>query len=143
MNIVIPKTKFGGLDDARGIISNLVLSEEPGDIGGVELILSKAGTVRSNHWHRTDSHTLFVLSGTMLYYERPVGASSMPELRAIRAGASVFTGPNVEHCTRFPEETLLLCVSRLPRDHVTHEADLVRLPYDLSRLGSGEHGVVE
>ena len=38
----------------------------------------------------------------------------------------VFTPPLVEHCMKFPEDTLLLTLSRNTRDQETYEADVVR-----------------
>ena len=39
------------------------------------------------------------------------------------------TGPNVEHWTYFPVDTVLVSVSKLHRTHEAHEADLVRVPW--------------
>lgn len=114
--------------DERGIIQNLyegysALLEE---LNGVSIIASKAGTVRSNHWHKTDAHLLYVVSGEMHLYERPVGSQEQPAKYIVRAGQMVFTGPYVEHTTVFPVETVMVSLSRKARDHENHEADLER-----------------
>lgn len=105
-----------------GAIQNLLLHE----CGSVALIRSKAGSVRSNHYHRTDWHYLYVFSGEMLYQARRVGGTSYPPAQRVRSGQMVFTPPMVEHRTTFPVDTVLISMARLPRDHATHEADLVR-----------------
>ena len=39
----------------------------------------------------------------------------------------IFTPPIVEHCMKFPEDTVFLTLSRNPRDQKTYEADVVRI----------------
>jgi len=122
--IGIPLSKLGERhESAPGWIQNL--AEQP--VGGVSVIFSKAGSSRSHHWHREDSHELFVVSGEMLYLERPVGATWKPTRRIIHAGEMVFTGPGTEHSTYFPVDTVLISMSLRPRDKANHEADIVRL----------------
>lgn len=110
--------------DERGYIQNLVF--EP---AGVAVIYSKAGRRRSSHYHKTDAHYLYVLQGRMHYWERPVGSDEKPEMRIIHTNEMVYTGPMVEHWTEFPQATHLVSISKLGRDHATHEADLVRVPW--------------
>ena len=91
------------------------------------LIKSKAGTLRANHYHRTDWHYCYVISGSIEYYYRPTGSDAEPECVITRAGEMVFTPPMVDHGMVFPEETVFLTLSRNPRDQVTYEADVVRI----------------
>ena len=97
--------------------------------GWVSVIHCKAGSRRSSHWHRTDEHTLYVAKGRMLYWEKPLDGSGLPSRRQVLPGEQVYTGPNVSHWTEFPEDTVLVSVSRLHRTHGTHEADLVRVEW--------------
>ena len=39
----------------------------------------------------------------------------------------IFTPPLVEHCMKFPKNTLFLTLSRNPRDQETYESDVVRV----------------
>lgn len=110
-------------ESSAGWIQNL--AEQP--VGGVSVIFSKAGSSRSHHWHRTDSHELWILSGEMLYVERPVGSTEEPSRRVIKAGEMVRTGPNAEHSTYFAVDTVMVSLSDRPRDKASHESDLVRL----------------
>jgi hypothetical protein len=120
---MIKSSKLGErFDNAAGYIQNL--AEEP--VGGVSVIFSKAGSSRSHHWHKTDSHDLFVVSGEMIYLERPVGSTEQPERRIVRAGESVWTGPDLEHSTYFPVDTVLVSTSKRARTHELHEQDVVR-----------------
>lgn len=111
-----------------GAITNLLeLSESDEPIRGVSLIHCVPGSERSNHFHKTDSHWLFVIRGQMHYQERAIGAAAYPEPTIVKAGQMVFTPPLVEHRTTFPVETTLLSLSRFARNHESHEKDLVRV----------------
>ena len=114
--------------NSAGVIMNILeLTEAETPVRGVSFIHSVAGSERSNHYHRTDSHWLYVLSGEMHYQEREVGANEYPEPVKLTAGMMVFTGPMVEHRTVFPVETMILSLSRFARDAESHERDLVRV----------------
>jgi len=54
-------------EDSRGVIQTLV----DGGIQSVQVITSKATTVRANHYHKTDSHFMYVIKGVMKYFHRP------------------------------------------------------------------------
>lgn len=109
--------------DHRGQIINLL--EQP--CGGVSIIESKAGSRRSDHAHVLDGHWLYVLSGRMEYFERPVGSAEKPEHITVNPGELIWTGPGIEHATVFPVDTVLISMSLRPRDHASHEQDVVRV----------------
>ena len=50
------------------------------------LIDSKKGTLRANHYHKTDWHYCYVISGSIEYYHRPTGSDQEPECVVARAG---------------------------------------------------------
>ena len=72
------------------------------------MINSKAGSLRANHYHKTDWHYCYVISGQIEYFHRKLNSKK-------------------EHCMKFPVETLFLTLSRNPRDQETYEADVVRV----------------
>ncbi len=114
--------------DRNGVIMNILeLAESDEPVRGVSFIHSVTGAERSNHYHKTDSHWLYVLSGEMHYQERPLGSTDYPETLIVHAGQMVFTPPMVEHRTMFPRETMMLSLSRFARDAGSHEKDLVRV----------------
>ena len=90
------------------------------------MIHSKAGSLRANHYHKTDWHYCYVIYGKINYYHKELNSNKEPELLVVKKGNMVFTPPLVEHCMKFPEDTLFLTLSRNPRDHETYEADVVR-----------------
>ena len=59
------------IKEKRGDITKL-LDDGKSKIKSILLITSKAGSVRSNHYHRKDAHWIYILSGKMGYYEKPV-----------------------------------------------------------------------
>lgn len=116
--------------DERGTIQNLLeLKSDDVPVRGVAIITSKAGAVRSNHYHVTDSHHLWVLSGSLEYFERAVGDTTIPEPVVYRAGDMFWTGPQREHAVRFLEDTVLVSLSPRSRDHGSHEDDVVRVEF--------------
>ena len=93
------------------------------------LIESKAGSLRANHYHKTDWHYCYVLSGTIEYIHRPTGSNKEPETIIVNRGEMVFTPPMIDHAMKFPVDTVFLTLSRNPRDQETYEADVVRVDF--------------
>lgn len=110
--------------DPRGAIQPLV--DLP--MESCVLISSKKGTVRANHYHQTDWHFCYVLSGSIEYYHRPHGSDSVPEKVAIGTGQMFFTPPMVDHAMVFPEDTAFLTLGRNSRAQEVYEADVIRIP---------------
>ncbi len=108
--------------DLRGSIQPLVDSIMKSAV----MIHSKAGSLRANHYHKTDWHYCYVISGKIKYYHKELNSNKAPELLIVEKGKMVFTPPLVEHCMKFPEDTLFLTLSRNPRDQETYELDVIR-----------------
>ncbi len=109
--------------DERGAIQPLVDRKMLSAV----LITSEPGTVRANHYHRTDWHYCYVLEGSVEYFHRPHGSDGEPGRVVVPAGAMFFTPPMVEHAMRFHERTVFLALSRNRRDQASYEADVVRV----------------
>jgi dTDP-4-dehydrorhamnose 3,5-epimerase-like enzyme len=110
-------------EDARGKIQTLV----DGGIQSVQVITSRANTVRANHYHKSDSHFMYVVRGRMKYHHRPVGDDSPPTILLVEEGQMVFTPPLVEHAVEFPEDTVFINITGKQRDQKSYEDDLVRV----------------
>lgn len=123
-----PKQGVTTVDDPRGIIESICTEQ----VASIIRIFSKAGSIRSNHWHKTDWHICYVVSGRMDYYERPVGGDKV-DYRVIGPGEWVKTMPYFEHTTVFPVDTEILVFAKNERDEDSYHADLVRSA-DLSAL---------
>src|ERR1700722_3686001 len=98
--------------DNRGSIQQLLDAA----IGTVQIITSRKGTVRANHYHKTDWHYCYVVAGSIEYYHRPVGSKAKPEKIKVKAGELFFTPSLVEHAMVFPEDTTFLNLAGNQRD---------------------------
>lgn len=112
-------------EDARGTITNLLLTQ----VNSVSEIYSVAGAVRANHFHKTDWHYTYVIEGTVLYFERALGSTEIPDPQTFQSGEMFFTPPNREHAMLFAEESTILTFARNLRDHDSHESDVMRVDF--------------
>ena len=109
--------------DQRGEIQPLVDAMMKSAV----MINSKAGSLRANHYHKTDWHYCYVISGEIEYYHRKTN-SSLPKKRiTVKKGQMVFTPPMVDHAMVFKVDTTFLTLSRNFRDQKTYENDVVRI----------------
>ena len=110
-------------DDERGSIQPLVDLMMKSAV----MIESKAGSLRANHYHKTDWHYCYVISGSIEYFHRPTGSNDYPEKILVQMGQMIFTPPMVDHAMKFPTDTLFLTLSRNARDQKNYEEDVVRI----------------
>ncbi|HUS65244.1 MAG TPA: hypothetical protein VMZ28_11905 [Kofleriaceae bacterium] len=109
--------------DARGMIQSLVNTP----MKNISLITSVKGSLRSNHYHKTDWHYIYMLEGEVDYYYRPTGSSEKPKVIRARKGDMIWTPPMEDHTTIAIEDSVFLAISRNPRDQEAYEADVVRV----------------
>ena len=110
-------------EDERGSIQSLVNFP----MKNLSLISSKKNSVRSNHYHLTDWHYMYVLSGSFDYYYRPTNSKEDLKRVRVKKGEMVFTPPMEDHATVFLEDCDLLAISRNPRDQKAYEEDVRRV----------------
>lgn len=109
--------------DPRGEILSIV--DEP--VQNVSIITCNPGALRSNHYHHSDFHFMYVLEGEIDYFYKDVDTGEVKYLK-VRAGDNIFTPDNELHATYFPVWTRLIVSSKFPRDQETYERDTVRVP---------------
>jgi oxalate decarboxylase/phosphoglucose isomerase-like protein (cupin superfamily) len=109
--------------DERGEILSIV--DEP--VQNVSIITCNPGSIRSNHYHHSDFHFMYVLEGEIDYFYRDVDTGKLEYLK-VREGDNIFTPDNELHATYFPVRTRLIVSSKFPRDQETYERDTVREP---------------
>lgn len=109
--------------DARGGIQPLVDETMESAV----MISSKKGTVRANHYHKTDWHYCYVVSGRIEYHHRPHGSTETPEKVIVEEGQLFFTPPMVDHAMVFLEDTVFLTLGRNSRAQEVYEADVERI----------------
>jgi len=91
------------------------------------MIHSKAGSMRANHYHKTDWHYCYVISGEIEYYHRKTNSLETKKKIKVKKGQMVFTPPMVDHAMVFNVDTTFLTLSRNFRDQKTYESDVVRI----------------
>lgn len=111
--------------DERGGITR-ILDDDKFSVHSILYITSKAGTTRSNHYHKTDAHWCYLLSGKMDYYEKPVEGGTI-EHAALVPGDMVFSDSMIIHTMKFTEDSVFLAFSKNPRNQKDYEADTVRV----------------
>ena len=109
--------------DGRGSIKPLVDTIMRSAI----VVESKAGSLRANHYHKTDWHYCYVVSGQIEYLHRQTGSNQKPTTILVNEGEMIFTPPMVDHGMTFPVDTVFLTLSRNPRDQQSYESDVVRV----------------
>lgn len=110
------------IQDDRGSIRTVA----EGEFRTVQIIESKKGAIRANHWHKTDSHVMYLLSGKARYVELGVGSDGgMVDDRIYVAGDSITTPPLNPHGMEFLEDTVMVVASHNARNKETYLNDIV------------------
>lgn len=113
------------IKEERGNITKL-LDDGKTTIRSILLITSKAGSVRSNHYHKKDAHWIYILSGKMEYYEKPVKGGRIKK-SVLGSGDMVYTPPMMIHTTKFPKDSVFMTFSIKSRNQKAYEKDTVRI----------------
>lgn len=110
--------------DERGDITRILDSKAP--IHSILSITSKKGTIRSNHYHKKDTHYCYIVSGKAEWHEKPVEGGEV-ETEILESGDMVFTPAMTIHAVRFLEDTVFLTFATEPRNQKDYESDTVRV----------------
>ncbi len=126
MAIIVKKIK-PEFEDKRGFISRLI--DQPGVvIKSILFIKRKAGSVGANHYHKKDSHYLYILKGKLKHFEKRVeGKSSKIESVVLGPGDLVYTPSMIAHKDEFLEDTEFIACATENRDQDLYEDDTVRV----------------
>lgn len=108
--------------DDRGYIKTLFNLKS----NNVSLIFSKKNSIRSNHYHLTDWHYIYVIKGAFEYYYKSLKKYSKIKKILVKKNQMIFTPAKEIHATKFLQDTLLVVISKNPRDQKNYEKDLVR-----------------
>ncbi|MBI2653766.1 cupin domain-containing protein [Candidatus Woesearchaeota archaeon] len=111
--------------DARGEIFKL-LDDGKTSIKSVLLITSKKGSVRANHYHKKDSHYVYMVSGSMEYTEQTLKGGKKESV-IVKKGELVYTPPMTLHAMRFLEDSEFLALATESRHQQAYEDDTVRI----------------
>ncbi|OGK18269.1 hypothetical protein A3G67_03165 [Candidatus Roizmanbacteria bacterium RIFCSPLOWO2_12_FULL_40_12] len=112
--------------DKRGKLS--YLTHEKMRIKDVLAISSKKGAVRANHYHKKDTHLIYLIKGKFKYITRVLGKKkSKSKTIVIKAGEIVVTPPKLAHKVVFLEDSFMVVVTTESRVQSKYEADTIRL----------------
>lgn len=115
------------LVDVRGAITQII-NEDNLRLRTIMRITSKAGSIRSNHYHVKDYHYMFLESGKCEYSEKP---ADMPNAKIqtviLSQGDLVLTKPGIIHAVKFLEDTVLYAFSTEGRSRSEYEKDTKRV----------------
>ena len=109
--------------DERGKIQPLVDI----DFKSCVLITSKKGTIRANHYHKTDWHYCYVVKGKIAYYYRKHGLTTKPKKIIINSGEMFFTPPLVDHAMKFLSYTEFITLGRGSRTKIDYDKDTIKI----------------
>jgi uncharacterized RmlC-like cupin family protein len=110
-----------GFTDSRGKILPIVH-----DFANVQMIWSKKGALRANHYHKTDTHTCYLVTGSIDYYWRNHGEEKIYKEQLV-AGDLFKTGPLIDHEMVFTDDSIMVVVSEHKRDATTYDEDIVKI----------------
>lgn len=110
--------------DDRGSIARILDSESP--IHSILWIISKKGSIRSNHYHKKDTHYCYLVSGKVEWFEKPLDGGKI-ESAVLEPGDMVFTPATMVHAARFLEDSVLIAFATESRNQPDYEADTVRV----------------
>lgn len=107
------------LDDGQTVIKSMLM------------MTSKPGAIRANHFHKEDGHYVYLLTGSMEYFEAPL-VDGVPDLsrmekEVVKAGDMVFTPPMVGHAMKFLEDSICFVFALKSRSQDDYEQDTVRV----------------
>ena len=110
--------------DGRGAITRILDSDTP--IRSILTITSKKGSVRSNHYHKKDTHYCYLVSGKMEWFEKPLEGGEI-ESAVLESGDMIFTPALTIHAVRFLEDSVFFTFATEARNQADYEADTVRV----------------
>jgi dTDP-4-dehydrorhamnose 3,5-epimerase-like enzyme len=114
------------IKDERGTIKDIL--DPDVRIRSVLVITSRAGSIRANHYHKKDTHYVYLLSGKMEYTEKDMNSrSSRKKSYIIHPGDLVLSPPMMAHAMHFLEDTVFLAFTTERREQASYEKDTVRI----------------
>ncbi len=111
------------IKDNRGSLQNIIT----GNFASCMEIFSKKGTIRSNHYHKKDSHYIYIVKGEILWAYKKIHKDSKITLKKLKKGSLFFTPPMQEHFAYFIKDSHILAFSPRTGKKKSYENDLIRV----------------
>lgn len=124
INVIKIKPEF---IDQRGYISRIV-DDDKIKFRAVLYITSRKGSIRGNHYHKSDYHYVYCLSGKFKYSEKDMHKEgSSVECVILEPGDLILSNPLIAHSMEFLEDTVFLAITTEHRQQEKYEQDTVRI----------------
>ena len=110
--------------DERGQIVKIL----EGKITSVLVIPSRKGAIRANHYHKKDTHYVYMISGKMRYTVKDLSKKrARKQWVILNPGDLVYTPAMTAHAMEFLEDSVFLALTTQKRDQKHYEDDTVRI----------------
>jgi oxalate decarboxylase/phosphoglucose isomerase-like protein (cupin superfamily) len=116
---------LGTFTDDRGTITDIFYKA---GMNHACLITNTAGAVRGNHYHKHTTQYTYVLTGSMVYYSKPVDSDGTPTEFLARKGDFIISPPNEIHAMKTTVDgCTFIAFAEGPRGGEDYETDTYRV----------------
>ena len=109
--------------DKRGWLKKIL----DGNFSSCIEIYSKKDSVRANHYHKKDTHFIYVIDGEILYFYKDRKRRAKTRFKLMKKNDLFFTPSMQEHMTYFTKNTHFLAFSTRKRTKFDYEKDLIKV----------------
>ena len=109
--------------DKRGWLKKIL----GGNFSSCIEIYSKKGSVRANHYHKKDTHFIYVINGEILYFYKDRKRRAKTRFKLMKKNDLFFTPAMQEHMAYFTKNTHFLAFSTRKRTKFDYEKDLIKV----------------
>jgi dTDP-4-dehydrorhamnose 3,5-epimerase-like enzyme len=109
--------------DKRGWLKKIL----DGNFSSCIEVYSKKGSTRANHYHKRDTHFMYIISGEILYFYKSRKKQAKTKFKLMKKNDLFFTPAMFEHMAYFPKNTHFLAFSPRKRSRSDYENDLIRI----------------
>lgn len=115
--------------DKRGVINRIVGLNKAEIRSVLRITILPKSDPRGNHWHRHDTHWVYVESGTMKYSEANQKTPGIIESVILKPGHLVVSKPGRIHAMEAvgKTEVVFFAITTEPRDTKHYEEDTIRI----------------
>ena len=109
--------------DKRGWLKKIL----DGNFSSCIEIYSKKDSVRANHYHKKDTHFIYVIDGEILYFYKDRKKGAKTRIKLMKKNDLFFTPAMQEHMAYFTKKTHFLAFSTRKRTKFDYEKDLIKV----------------
>ena len=109
--------------DKRGWLKKIL----DGNFSSCIEIYSKKGSIRANHYHKKDTHFIYVIDGEILYFYKDRKKGTKTKFKLMKKSDLFFTPSMQEHMAYFTKNTHFLAFSTRKRTKFDYEKDLIKV----------------